>query len=405
MKKILVVGNGFDLAHNLPTRYSDFLYFMTLCVKELCPNWRSWGAWNDVNYFELEQSALDHILTNPAHNKEVKSIFDENIEHIKQFLDTSELNHFVNNDWLMYFICVYAFRQELEYEFRWIDIESELAIMLRNFNDLKNIHHKSIFNFLVPYRSGSDKSPKNFYFNTLRKHIQKLNNIPNDKFKSEMFQCLFEQLEKFNSLLNFYLSVVDKFYHETENRVFKFSGDIGDGFYVSHIISFNYTDISKIYNPKAEIYYVNGSLNDRHIVLGVENPFSAEDRSYLDDNAHWFFKNVQRILYDFQYRHHSWMNTKENTLYQNDDGKNICDSSNAVYIIGHSLALSDRYILLNIMESADNVTIFYYNDADKQSKITNLYRILGDDKFYRYINNDFSPKIILKSQNEIMLPS
>lgn len=26
-KKILIIGNGFDLAHGLPTRYSDFLEF------------------------------------------------------------------------------------------------------------------------------------------------------------------------------------------------------------------------------------------------------------------------------------------------------------------------------------------------------------------------------------------
>lgn len=31
---ILVLGNGFDIAHNLPTKYSDFI----LCCKELFHN-------------------------------------------------------------------------------------------------------------------------------------------------------------------------------------------------------------------------------------------------------------------------------------------------------------------------------------------------------------------------------
>ena len=26
MKRLLFIGNGFDLAHGLPTRYTDFLY-------------------------------------------------------------------------------------------------------------------------------------------------------------------------------------------------------------------------------------------------------------------------------------------------------------------------------------------------------------------------------------------
>ena len=31
---ILVIGNGFDLAHGLPTKYTDFLYFCNV-VKEI----------------------------------------------------------------------------------------------------------------------------------------------------------------------------------------------------------------------------------------------------------------------------------------------------------------------------------------------------------------------------------
>jgi hypothetical protein len=29
--KILVIGNGFDLAHGLPTRYDDFMNFLEYC--------------------------------------------------------------------------------------------------------------------------------------------------------------------------------------------------------------------------------------------------------------------------------------------------------------------------------------------------------------------------------------
>ena len=40
---ILVVGNGFDLAHELPTRYSDFLDFMTLYITKNYSDWQAWG--------------------------------------------------------------------------------------------------------------------------------------------------------------------------------------------------------------------------------------------------------------------------------------------------------------------------------------------------------------------------
>ena len=30
---ILIIGNGFDLAHHLPTQYSDFLDFVKACTE------------------------------------------------------------------------------------------------------------------------------------------------------------------------------------------------------------------------------------------------------------------------------------------------------------------------------------------------------------------------------------
>ena len=73
-----------------------------------------------------------------------------------------------------------------------------------------------------------------------------------------------------------------------------------------------------------------------------------------------------------------------------------------VTIIGHSLDISDKYILLDVIEAAKNVTIYYYNDRDKESKIINLYKLLGEEKFHRYVNNTSGKSYIcLKHQSEI----
>ena len=57
---LLVTGNGFDLAHRLPTHYSDFLDFMVLCINKLCPNWRNigWQCENDELY-KLDKYEID----------------------------------------------------------------------------------------------------------------------------------------------------------------------------------------------------------------------------------------------------------------------------------------------------------------------------------------------------------
>ena len=44
---ILVVGNGFDLAHGLPTKYSDFLDFITLYITKYHSDWVRWGLVDD----------------------------------------------------------------------------------------------------------------------------------------------------------------------------------------------------------------------------------------------------------------------------------------------------------------------------------------------------------------------
>ena len=49
--KTLVIGNGFDLAHDLPTRYEDFLDFLQMAVF-VC-NKYPLGLDNKNNYKEI----------------------------------------------------------------------------------------------------------------------------------------------------------------------------------------------------------------------------------------------------------------------------------------------------------------------------------------------------------------
>ena len=403
MKRILVVGNGFDLAHGLPTKYSDFLYFMALCIDHLT-QWRTWRVYRDIDNDSkqlAEQTALAGILLKPYKNTRVKNIFDENIVHIQNTFTGSSFKDFEMNDLLLYFLCIYDFRQNLNSNFQWIDLEAELMQLLEYLNKLSD---KVIYTTTVPQLTNNSMIFQTFRFSTLNSYLKKLTKTPREKIKSMMFAHLFEQLEQLSSLLKFYLKLVlDDFYKEPQ-KVFQFSPKIDACFPVTHIISFNYTNTSSIYNPDAEVYYVNGCLTDKHIILGTENTFPSVDKSYVDNNLHLFFKNVQRILYDFRYKHTKWLNSRETLLHKSADGKNTIDHNNNVYIVGHSLAFSDKNILLDIFENADHVTIFYYSYSDKIDKLANLYKILPDELFYRYINNDdTNSKISLKPQSDISL--
>ena len=75
-----------------------------------------------------------------------------------------------------------------------------------------------------------------------------------------------------------------------------------------------------------------------------------------------------------------------------------------VYILGHSLTSSDKYILTDLIMNADNVTVYYFNQKDKWDKTTNLYRLLGDRLFSQHMNNPKAqPNISLVDQQNLML--
>lgn len=60
---ILLIGNGFDLAHGLPTKYTDFLEFIKI-MKEVKKN-------KDV-YYESQAQGKEDVLTDELLLKNIK---------------------------------------------------------------------------------------------------------------------------------------------------------------------------------------------------------------------------------------------------------------------------------------------------------------------------------------------
>ncbi len=410
MKKFLVVGNGFDLAHGLPTRYNDFLYFLVLCI-DAFSDWRNWSIYGKQDDYKLEQAAFNDILHSFSNNKAVKDIFDENFENIRQNLQSAEMKDLFKNDLMKYMICIYASKMNLDYEFHWIDVEDELMKFIIDFNNSDRIYVGNTICLNIAYQDESERNFRTFYCKSISRYLKTLSNVPTEKLKSKIFEYIFKQLEQFSSLLKFYLELIMKKFNNEKRSShlhFRFNSDVSDDFYFSHIISFNYTNTAETYNPNARMYYVNGavfgSLQEKNIILGFENPFSSNSQEYCNDNVHLFFKNVQRILYGFEYKHNRWFASMREDFSPTpkDIEKKIKDNARYVYIVGHSLSLSDKYILLDIIEKSDKIRIYYFNEEDKKSKITNLYKILGDEKFYEYVNNDSAKhRIVLCPQSEI----
>lgn len=168
------------------------------------------------------------------------------------------------------------------------------------------------------------------------------------------------------------------------------------GIEIDYVLSFNYTDTAVMYVPKENIRFINGSLNDAKIILGIENPDLSKTSEFCESNMHLFFKNTQRVLYNSSREYERWI-----AGLQYAKNKEI-PSGVDLHLIGHSLAISDKYILVGLMLGANKVTIYCYNEADRQCKISNLYQLLGDEIFSKHVENPYArPYITLSSLDEL----
>ena len=111
---ILMIGNGFDLEHGLPTKYTDFLRF----VKSFQYAYISAKA-NPPQTYMIKDEYLKLIFSNCE--------YDDRVVALHTFIE--------NNLWIDYFQKVY--KEHLVDKENWIDFESEIAGIIWTIDEFK----------------------------------------------------------------------------------------------------------------------------------------------------------------------------------------------------------------------------------------------------------------------------
>lgn len=139
--KILLIGNGFDLAHDLPTRYKDFLDFCCRIEKIFTYN-------DSVCLKEYQQKCLDDWNINEKIKELLLEIYDGRVSHKKMLDDASietvvttsngtvnELHNLIkDNMWIKYFQEILSDASIGE---NWIDFESEISRIIQAFDEIR----------------------------------------------------------------------------------------------------------------------------------------------------------------------------------------------------------------------------------------------------------------------------
>ncbi len=360
---ILVIGNGFDLAHGLPTKYGDFLEFVKVIRQDI------------KNGEALKDGKLNSFFG----SKQCKELLNDNI-------------------WVDYFLQCDMYQKE-----NWIDFECEISNVIQSIDRDMHKNHESKL-------EDEAQCITNDFLNERYYDSQKT--------YRELRDVLLNDLNRLTRALELYLCA---FISNITNKEILPLPDIKN-IHFDKILSFNYTDTyKKIYDPKelAEYDYIHGKAERKHssdtnnMVLGI-NEYLSKKRKNREVEFIAFKKFYQRIYKETGCKYKEWVDDIRSDMpiknlkfaYVDEGGSKVYQSENSkyhnLYIFGHSLDITDKDILRDLILNKDvYTTIFYFNKDDFGAKIANLVKVIGQDELIKRTGGS-TKTIEFKQQQDIV---
>lgn len=368
---ILVIGNGFDLAHGLQTTYKDFLRFTDEFVvyKTAKENGHELG-WNDedIRFYKY----FITLFNESQRNKDAQRIVNELDGLIK------------DNVWLEHF-------KKAQIENGWIDFENEISKVIQTLEDVRKIVDSAL-------KQGTSKIELVRRQKRILKYVAVGVQGIEDVISTPKERGL-RDLDRLIRCLEIYLSdYINNYSVET------ILPDIEQLPYLDKVLSFNYTNTyERLYNNHSflEFDYIHGkadinkTVDTNNMVLGIDEYLKGEERN---ENIEFieFKKFYQRIHKETGCLYRNWIDEiksdkkiTEMIALSDEDGKQIKETrkqveSHKLFIFGHSLDITDKDVLRDLILN-DNVqtTIFYMDKKDYGRKIMNLVKIITQDELIK----------------------
>jgi hypothetical protein len=370
LNRLIILGNGFDLAHGLKTGYSDFMKDYYLNIKNF--------FWKD-NFFEFDvhgvnfesfdnlNSVIDHIASYSndyfRYSSKSNSILFNHGRNIK-----------IHNTFFYELSTIHSVQN-------WVDIENEyFKKMLKIIdNPLLNTHEE-----IEKLNNDMDLIAKKFEAYLVEKVVPEIANKNNQKMDNEISDDeVF--LPRNNDI--FYREFPRNYANLLKTHNSRISNS-GKRFLSTLVLNFNYTHTFKeLYLGRKidiEIINIHGSLNDtgNPINLGFGDEMSKRYGEIEDYNENEYLRLMKSFAYS-----------------QTDNYKRLFDFIDSldfqVYIMGHSCGLSDRTLLNAIFESpkCKSIKVFYHERTlEDGTKKDNYPEIVMN------ISRHFNKKIMMREK-------
>lgn len=386
---LLIIGNGFDLAHGLPTRYTDFLRYCR-DYDEDNPVSKSGELNQEFSSFVTDNLWLNYFITSTTDLNSPKTWidFEKEVADVVRNIDLFDLK----------IECV-----------RYLNAPSEITLefsskgnskLLESFVSIFCTYDKETRKYIVTKSDIIDtNSFVNFIYLELRNFTRafelyciKINETPiiepiitSDR-KKQMEKAKIEaesygyQARNASGYANRKDNAVklERLRDEASKLYSSLSSEIRTIDYLSmskfdYVLSFNYTNTyERLYgNDRTKYCYIHGKAqedrNRTNIIFGIDDDLSSGDESR---NFKWirFKKYYQRIIFKTGSEYKDWLNSQ---IKQNIH-------LNYVHIVGHSLDRSDFDVLYEIFcNQSFKIIIYYYCSEDFEDKVQKVIQLLA----------------------------
>jgi hypothetical protein len=389
MNRIILIGNGFDLAHGLPTQYADFIkdYWDGFIEHCLIQDRKSSYTYDCIKLNIPGQESTLNWLFQDSNARDYQSI-SQKIEHYNENVNFyNSIKFEIKNTFQKHLLDISQDR-----EYNWVDIENEYYKYLTNlfdessdyflnvralnndFNHIKNLLSK----YLITIRETQTIKPSKQIRSIIYSQFELpdfIEDAQNEIIDQEYTKILQYQNKNINpddlsisKKTKEWVNTCWNHYYDDRETVKCNLLDIKSA--KKHFelqpkqilfLNFNYTDLEKEYRNKKikpETIHIHGELENpkNPIIFGygdeLEENYSKLEN--LQDND--YLENIKSIQYLETDNYKKMLRFIDSDKYQ-------------VIILGHSCGNSDRTLLNTLFEHKNCVSIkpYYYQYKDQQT--------------------------------------
>lgn len=343
MNRLILLGNGFDLAHGLRTSYNDFiLWYLISSIKEA----QKKGDYDDGVLTAKREQFLTPFPADIA--KIVNSLYCDG--GLASLFSGNKFSYMSNG-------IEYAIEMKLTVHTDFMrSLFNDCSV--QNWVDIENRYYAELKRVLDPNFAISSQTNEQAHLHELNRTMEVLTGNLKRYLKTQKTQNI---APGFNKI--FGLDINEREYvHWDKVEIQDLEKTL--------ILNFNYTPTVENYNfvskPSYEsinVNYIHGQLNyvENPLIFGFGDELDENYKRIEEHSAKGLFKHIKSFGYFKTRNYHDLIRYIESGQFQ-------------VFILGHSCGLSDR-TMLNMIFEHDNcmsIKIYYYQDEDNRNNYTEL---------------------------------